>query len=626
LSQNFQEIFVDQLSWGEAASRDPLQYTWEWLLESIEINRVCATIECFPVHDSLVPPSINGAVDVDRQFSPWETTRQKQNGHMPYSPGFLLPLVFGALRDEASAPKTRAVFGSSAAQTTIRKQERLVAQRFCENGALALALASLSCKCPSLRKISLGILGLLTDAVNRPDAHLSASWKERPQVSMLLNSVHRAIVLRFCDSIPKEGKQLLDVPELPGFSALFLARASLMLLHPGDPLFTAINRTFLRSEDDAGGFQDLTRLPVFVSLFCSSADTSDQLTAERKFAITLVKDGFSDRNSYKLLVQCHCIELLIATVESTLMRPSARSTDEILLILAALTKIMVLGGLSAASHLLNRLGLVSWICALIIGSPTVANGWVQCGLFTLLLEALKLARANETIFSKEDFVVSTSGVAQAVISSLFYWQNDGLSVTSQHSDQMIALVCDILTILSRDSSFIDMTLDATTANNFTKHSQPDGIRLESAIQLLSGIRQASHQLKAALFAVSRLPLRCDDVAAELVRLFCEHVLDSFTYVTNANEELRYVVLYRIRFLSMYLEQNDHKKVDILRRLLVWRSDCSRTIELRHLWYSCLERLMVSIEDECAEFNSCLRDEASLSAWVLRHYSEKRYLA
>jgi Nucleolar pre-ribosomal-associated protein 1 len=632
LSQNFQEIFADQLCWGETACRDPLQYTWEWLLESIEVNRICATIESFPADDRLAPKStaddrlapksMDDAVDVYQQLSPWERTRQKRNDHMPYSPGFLLPLILGALKDEASAPKARTVFTSSAAHTSIRKQERLTAQRFCEKGALALALASLSCKCPSLRKISLGILSLLTDAVNRPDAHLSASWKERPQVSMLLNSVHRAFVLRFCDYPSGEGARLLDVPELPCFSALFLARASLILLHPGDPLFAAMNRAFLRSEDDAGGFQDLTRLPVFVSLFCSSADTLNQLAAERKFAITLVKDGFMDGSSYKLLVQCHCVELLMTTIECALMRPSAGSMDELLLLLSTLTKIVVLGGQSTSFHLLNQLGLVSWICALILCSPTLANEQTQLSLYTLLLEALKLARASETLISKEDFVVTTSGVAQAVISASLYWQSDERCVDRKVSSEMIALACELLTFLWRDPSCVDVTFDATTTNNFMRHSQSDGIRLLSAIQFLSGIRQSSQHLEAALFAVSCLPLRCDALNTDLVGHFCEQVFESFTYFTNDNDELRFVVLHRISFLSKYMEESDHKKMDIVRHLLTWRSDCSRSITLQRMWYSCLLGLAIPEERECDDFDTCLCKETSLSAWVLRNSSER----
>lgn len=585
-------------------------------MESIELNRICATLESFPVHDRLVPHLMDDTVDVHRQFAPFESTRQKRNDHLPYSPGFLLPLILGALKEEVSAPKPRAVFHSSAIQTSITKQERLLAQRFCDKGALALALASLSCKCPTLRKISLGILGLLTDAVNRPDAHISATWKDRPQISMLLNAVQRAFVLRFCDDPFHKETPLFDVPELPGFPALFLAKASLILPHPGDPLYTAINRAFLRSENDAGGFQDLTRLPVFVSLFCSAADTPDQLTAERKFAIALVKDGFVDGGSHKLLVQCHCIELLMTSIESSLMRPSACLSDELSLLLDALTKILALGGASSASHLLNRLGLVSWICALLCGKPIITDQQAVVGLFTLLLEVFKVARANEAIISKEDFVITTSGVAQVVISISLNLQNERGSLHSKESSQVISLACQVLTVLTLSFSLTDLTSDLTTAHYFVKHTQPDGLRLQSAIQFLSQTRYLPKQLGSALFAVSCLPVRCDSEPTELVQLFCEQILETFTFAAKSEDDLRFVILHRIRFLAKSIDENKDKRMDILRYLLQWRSDCNRTSKLRRMWYSCLEALAISNEEECNEFNTCLREEVSLSAWVL----------
>jgi Nucleolar pre-ribosomal-associated protein 1 len=113
----------------------------------------------------------------------------------------------------------------------------------------------------------------LIEAVDSQEAHQIASWRERPQIAMVLGAVQRSLVVRYAEDVNGKGKSTnFQVPELPGFSAIFLARASLVLSRPSDPLFLAMNRSFLRTEVDGGGFQDLTRLPAFMSLFCSSSD------------------------------------------------------------------------------------------------------------------------------------------------------------------------------------------------------------------------------------------------------------------------------------------------------------------------------------------------------------------
>lgn len=115
----------------------------------------------------------------------------------------------------------------------------------------------------------------------------------------------------------------------------------------------------------------MTRLPAFVPLFCSSSGDSLQLKLERRFALELVRDGFVCEDNYKLLVACHCPELLLTTLDCNRERSSSQEDDEDVLIITTLIKILRVGKFKASAHLVARLGLLPWLRSFSLGRPSM---------------------------------------------------------------------------------------------------------------------------------------------------------------------------------------------------------------------------------------------------------------
>jgi hypothetical protein len=63
-----------------------------------------------------------------------------------------------------------------------------------------------------------------------------------------------------------------EIPKLPSLSAILLAKAALILSKPGDAMYSAMNKYFLKLNQNHGAYNDMTRLPAFIALFCSSSD------------------------------------------------------------------------------------------------------------------------------------------------------------------------------------------------------------------------------------------------------------------------------------------------------------------------------------------------------------------
>ena len=109
-----------------------------------------------------------------------------------------------------------------------------VARRLSERGGIALCIAALSSKCPDLRRIAVVTIGLFLRAIRSREAHNLSQWNVRPQLEMFLNSMQRGLVLRRAgytktnDAGTSYNDRVL-VPMLPPVTALFLARASLIL-------------------------------------------------------------------------------------------------------------------------------------------------------------------------------------------------------------------------------------------------------------------------------------------------------------------------------------------------------------------------------------------------------------
>jgi hypothetical protein len=619
-------LYYDELRWGEAAYRDVQYRSWDWLADSIDLSRVYETIDCFPIDDTIIPqcPREIRLCSIGRGDD--EISWTPRNASRGYSPGFLLPIILCALHNEATTLSSHSHHSADVEPFRI-KQGQILAQALCEKGALAITICTLASHCASLRKVSAAILGLFIDALNTPEALGSPSWKERPQISMLLNSIQRSLVLRYCEC-PSNHPE--DIPELPGFSAVFLAKASIILAHPGDSLYPAINRAFLRSEDDAGGFQELTRLPAFIALFCSSADTTDQLTSERKFALNLVKDGLIDAKNYKLLIQCHCPELILTSIESAVVRSSFGFDDELQLLLETLTKIITCGAERASSHLVYRLGLISWARAFILRNPifpTVKGGAV---FLTMLTELLKAARIPEMMMPIEDFIVETRGIANGALSlAMANPIGNGFSISKSKIIPIAAKACDVLHLLSTAQHALLAERPISSNNEqFHDHSRSDGISVESAIRFVSTLHfeKQGHYTQRAVSAICVLPIRVvtDDTAK--VQELCDLILNiCSSNLHDYPHESKIAIIRRLCFLSGCLDctiQINEKK-NIIRQILLWRSSYSNCTTLRQIWYDCLLKMAPLDNGKTVDFNYCMQhDEASWPIWILNNINGK----
>jgi Nucleolar pre-ribosomal-associated protein 1 len=212
------------------------------------------------------------------------------------------------------------------------------------------------------------ILGVFTLIVESKAARHYSLWRERPQVSLLLRSVQKSFCIRFA------GLKLesLGIPKFPGLSALFLARASLILTRPADDLYSAMNRYFLMSTADSGAFQDAFRVPSFIALFNSASEEPGLARIQRLWSLRLVRDGFLDEDCLKPLLSCHALPLFLTSFDSFRIRNDSglkRYDEEAILLLSTLCKVVEFGGAKAQEFLTGRLGLLFWLHSVLVGRP-----------------------------------------------------------------------------------------------------------------------------------------------------------------------------------------------------------------------------------------------------------------
>jgi len=146
------------------------------------------------------------------------------------------------------------------------------------------------------------------------ESHGMKSWRERPQQEMIISSIQRGLAVRRAIQMQRyeaqEGIELggmeetihkHNIPMLPAVSAIFLAKAFLILSRPRDDMYSQMNRYFLRLTDYHGAFQDCFGLPAFLSLYCSASDELSRCRIERNWAPLTLKDSAVDEFCYRLV-------------------------------------------------------------------------------------------------------------------------------------------------------------------------------------------------------------------------------------------------------------------------------------------------------------------------------------
>ena len=502
-----------------------------------------------------------------------------------YSPAFLLPLVLGALESGILKSNTETKndnLGNSPKWKSTKVDPAswnyndsfvLIAQKLCSKGVISLCLACLSSRCEKVRLVAVSILGLLLRACNTSEARALSSWRERPQLAMLLNAVQRALVLKYISSRTLESQT--RVPILYPVVSTFLAKASFSISKPDDAMYVPLNRYFLKTEADHGAFQDMGRLPGFISLFCSSSDDIGQTRKERIWALQLLRDGFLDANCYRLVASCHAPELILTSFEN--VRLLQYSDDmkgvEYTLLLETMKVLLDCGGSRAALHLLGRLGLLSWMRSLITSRPiaeifpTVKPRVSFCELVSA---AVRAASQNERLRT-EDLVHEVCALSQPVMNIYFERLETGKTTDAT----LIAAVCGALESLS------GVLTDLVNEGLDFEETQPVGVSIHQCLEFLR-LLPVAHR-KRMVFSLSFLPVSFDkdSSAGEL----CSMLL---RYCQGSTQHAVLQVLKRVASILRHFE--GEVESEALGILLASRCEFISEKEGFDVWLECLALL------------------------------------
>ncbi|GKY95471.1 hypothetical protein MPSEU_000508700 [Mayamaea pseudoterrestris] len=522
-------VSMDQLRWNEAPADDGLARGWDWLPDAIDIQRMYATLRSFPTHDKYLS---DDSITRDQSLCGSELDDRR------YSPAFVLPLVL------ASLIKT----GGDA----------VFAHNLCEKGGLALALASLCSTCSSVRQLAAAILGQFLTIMYSEAARALASWRDRPQIAMLLKSVHQSLAIKRVEDNWKSG----DIIKLPGVSAIFLAKASMILARPNDKLFAAMNRFFLRVDDEHGAFQDLDRLPAFISLFCSTANEPGQASAERSWALRLVADGFMDEDCYKPVVSCYALELVITSIESS--RIYSSSDQESVLALHALRKIICVGGERCEAHVFKRLGLLYWAQSMLVSRP-----WIQIfpsvqsrkAFVDFLYVAVQRAAK---VLPAEDMADASLGLAPPLVPFCLVNYQTKL----QETNEVVLRGCEIFRLLRSACE---------GAHGNIVRSTVQGISLSSACHLLDAVVPIGADDLDVLHSICTLPMMCFEASDAIGVDFCDRsigILNLAQGRSRLDHGLTQVVLNRLRAIIAGADVSRKRAETLIAAIFNLRMMCS----------------------------------------------------
>lgn len=449
-------MLMSSYRWGAAGRQQNSDKDggWDWLLDALDSNRVRATLMQFPVSDTLEPPldtsaNINNketADDDEVSLSGEEGYDHEDDSHASasamsssqkliiskqsncdewrgsgedtrYSPGFILPLVLGALEEHlpveqdtgSESPKSvskiqEADVTDDDSTSEVREQHQAFchfSRRLCDRGAIALALASLSSRCPSIRKVAVSICGVFLKALQMKESQSIKSWHERPQLEMLMSSVQRGLAVRRAMQLQKAKEAHesgpINTPMLPAVSAVFLAKSLMVISRPADDMYGPINRYFLRLNDHHGAFQDCFTLPAFLSLYCNASDDQSKCKVERNWALLALKDGTVDDFCYRIICQSHIPELVMSSLDSSMGNPDY--TSEVSLTVEVISSLIRSGGSRASNHMIHRLGILSWLHGIVSWrefSSVLPYTSLKCKYLRLICAAVQAYNQNDT--------------------------------------------------------------------------------------------------------------------------------------------------------------------------------------------------------------------------------------
>jgi len=265
-------------------------------------------------------------------------------------------------------------------------------------------------------------------------------------------------------------------------------------------MYSAMNKYFLKLEKGNGAYNDMTRLPAFIPLFCSSSE--DDAERERLWALQCLRDSFLE--GYNMVASCHAPDLLLTTLGRSRLDESERQ-----LILQVLTRLLQFGDLPATHHLLNRVGLLSWLRAF-LASNTLQD---TTSVFDLVTVAVQ----------------------------------QGIKYSTE--DQRYQLMLDLRNLLvplapmHGVSCIFCLVAESLSDLGYTETMSPAGVSIATSISLL----QSSTDKKRMLEAICRAPLNLQGDEAS-VSSYCETIVRQLLEFPHAETS---VVLRRVCHLAKY---------------------------------------------------------------------------
>ena len=618
---------MDEFRWKSCvAGGKSDKVNWDWLTEAIDPVRLRATVSQFPVHDTIdmcteaIGSSIEGkdgesqnsdnemSVDQDSLSTNQSAVAADVNHRdgwtsdctdLRYSPAFLLPLVLGAL--ESTLPNKGTTPGEAEAtddalsdslkdmrKSQLNRLLRMV-QKLCDTGIHSLCLAALASTCNKARQCSSAILSVMLLGCNSEEARSLSSWRSRPQVSMLLNSVQRAFVIKKATN--KLNGVNFGVPPLSPLVSTFLARASYSVYKPEDALFVPLNRFFLKNEKEHGSFQDMNRLPGFISLFCSAADDPTQSRQERTWALQLVRDGFRDASCYRLIAECHAPELILTSFENLRLSQlsDAMKDAEYALMMTVFKTMFSLGSSRVMSHLVSRIGILSWIRSWCTtwpvqeSFPRVKSRIAMCELVGCIAEQSSINEPPRT----DSFLYELCALAEPMIL---------LGVRTKTMDEgfatLIETICNALESIKRS------VLKHKEAY-FCSDIQPLGLSIKRSLEfwkLLDG-----DALDSAVVALSTVPLRSDQPTENETGSLISTLLRSCLQCADSGTDDQVLLINRVLLVQKQFGTPSLVSAHAIRNLLAVRPTFVTSKHRLDLFNACLRGIVSGNELRCKEY-------------------------
>lgn len=479
-----------------------------------------------------------------------------------YSPAFIIPSVLEVMEyfaAEAEKEEVPSLTGDSDTDRTKRPSKSTETKNFKESnhsspkremfvkvahtlfqkGILALSVVTLSSKSKKLRNIAIAVIFHFLQALKLRETHKLTTWRARPQIEMIINSLQRGLVVARAQKMMQTSKQsdnidgIITIPMLPAVNALFLGRCLLTLVNPSDDLYGALNKSFLRLVAHHGAYTDFFSLPAFMTLFCSMNDNPDQARKERLWALCLLKDGIVDSYCYRMASRRHVPELLLTSFDALCSKDEHLShDDECLALLETIQASIQHGGDASFYHYYHAVGILSWvqssIQANILKSALVSMAFMKTLNVILAKANEEYERLGPQLRSCLDIVKLARSVVD-VFRFLASKESYNLEKCVNHNAlcQNVKLTSQILwSLCELQKKNVDTPLHP-------HYLHQNGIPVNFCIEIIGAIKDyAPSFLRETVTALCHLPFETSSLKQDKVMLFSHEAIKSIFLTEN----------------------------------------------------------------------------------------------